>query len=87
MPGVIVAPIEAVDVVAHVRQRHARHRLAGEALAALAEDPRIPDGMAADHDACRAGVGEDGGGALRGRDVAVRKHRAADRCTARAIRS
>src|ERR1035437_3309895 len=50
----------------------------GELLAALAEDPRIADGMAADHDAGGARLGEDRGGAGGRGDVAVGEDGAAD---------
>ena len=70
--------IEPGDVFAHVGEGDGRDGLAGESFSALPENPRIADGVAADHHAGRTGRGEHHSGAVGRSNVAVGQHGTAD---------
>src|SRR5690606_23212528 len=73
-PGGGGGGVESADVVVHLAERDGLHGPAGEGVAALGEDPRVADGVAADHDAGRAGLAQHAHGGGGGGDVAVGEH-------------
>ena len=76
--GCLSFAVKVFDVAADIGERGGEDGRMGELLAALAEDPRIADRVAADHDAGGARLGEDRGSARSGEDVAVGEDGAAD---------